>query len=600
MIKGFVLSAGLGERLRPITNYIPKPLLPILGKPIIDYAIERLLSVKVQDIGVNVHYRLDCFENWLRDHRFKENLKIFVEPEILGTAGALKNAEQFLSSSEIFITHNADIFTDLDISEVITAHRSGDHLATLAVVDYPEINSLSIDEDGFLVTDHTKPFYKKRTFTGIAIYSPHILFFIPQGYSSIVDAWKRAMVSGKKIKTFDITGNYWSDIGSVDRYSNTVFDILQSLGRRVYISKDFSDCQMIHYEGYLVIEEGCKIRNPSVLKNTIILPDTTILSGIETSCSVIFGDDVVSISDSVIQRPLGAGGSDRVFLRDTSQRVVKMYCQEGDKDFLWHIALTQYLYKRDIPVPRLLHYSIHDYTSTFEDVGDLSVYDWMSCQRGEDEVIEMYGQIIEQVIKLHRLSDLELDGGMKLREFDYEYLRWETDYFIEHFIRSFCKRDVDNEVYQDLDILAKKASSFKKTIVHRDLQSQNIMIRRDNTIRFVDYQSARLGPPAYDLASLCFDPYVRISDDLRERLCDIYIQKRVEASEVDEVTFRDSLTVCKMQRLMQALGAYSNLSINKGKKHFLQYIPEGLSLLKRVISQNKGDYPSLYSLIMGI
>ncbi|MCX8027973.1 MAG: sugar phosphate nucleotidyltransferase [Thermodesulfovibrionales bacterium] len=596
MINGFILAAGFGNRLRPITDFIPKPLLPILGKPIIDYVINSLISAQIKDIGLNLHYRQDVFDNWLTNHKHKSLLHVFFEKEILGTGGALKNAEPFLSSRGLFVTHNADVFCNFDILKLINAHDDKRYIATLAVVDHPQINTLTIDENGFLSIDPAKG-CKKKTFTGIAVYSNMILDFIPKGFSSITDAWSKAMQSGFVINTFDISDCYWSDIGSIDNYAKTIFDVLQREGKRVYVSCDFKECHYVDYEGFLVIERGCSLEHPSRFKDCIILPKTRIDKVMDVSSCIVGNDFVVNLQEDILYRPLGTGGSNRSFFRDRAQNVVSMFCPKGDSDFDWHIRLAQYFYKNNISIPRLISYIQDEYIAVFEDVGDLSLYDWLCCQRDDDEVIQMYSRVIDEIIKLHTLCEDDDLRTLGLRQFDYQYFRWETDYFIENFVRGLLKFDVDKSVYHDLDLIAKRASSFQKTIIHRDLQSQNIMIKSDKSIVFIDYQSARMGPPAYDIASLCFDPYVKLPDILRNEICDIYISKRASLGDFDETSFRQSIQICKVQRLMQALGAYAFLSIKRGKKHFIQHIPSGIYLLKIAFSELKDECPSVFSLI---
>ena len=147
---------------------------------------------------------------------------------------------------------------------------------------------------------------------------------------------------------------------------------------------------------------------------------------------------------------------------------------------------------------------------------------------------------------------------------------------------------------EELHALARKADSFPKTIIHRDFQSQNIMVVKGDKILIIDYQGARIGPPAYDLASILWDPYCRLDDGMREHLVGYYIDqmKRLNASsahgdQFEEKIFRESLLTCRLQRHMQALGAYGFLSSIKGKKYFLRYVPEGLRLLKEDISLSR-------------
>ena len=146
--------------------------------------------------------------------------------------------------------------------------------------------------------------------------------------------------------------------------------------------------------------------------------------------------------------------------------------------------------------------------------------------------------------------------------------------------------------------LAQTADSFKKTIIHRDYQSQNIMIAKANMPRLIDYQGARMGPPAYDIVSVLWDPYVCLDDILRESLIKYYIHESVKVfEEFKGSEFRETLLTCRLQRHMQALGAYGYLSKMKGKGYFHKHVPEALRQLKNDISMARDMYPVLNGLI---
>lgn len=145
----FILAAGLGERLRPITNHIPKPLLPILGKAVLQSVIEKTSALPVNKIGINLHHKKELIEKWIKQCPFKKNINLFPEEKILGTGGALKNAEAFLKD-KTFLVHNSDIVSDINLSALLEHHISSGNLVTLAVHDFPKFNCLLIDKKGVL------------------------------------------------------------------------------------------------------------------------------------------------------------------------------------------------------------------------------------------------------------------------------------------------------------------------------------------------------------------------------------------------------------------------------------------------------------------
>jgi NDP-sugar pyrophosphorylase family protein len=114
----FLPAAGLGERLRPVTKHLPKPLLPILGKPIIERTLEKLAAVCDGKIGINLHWKPELLRAWAAGSPWRDRIVFFPEDPILGTGGALKNAQALLSRGP-FIVHNSDILLDIDFSRLI-------------------------------------------------------------------------------------------------------------------------------------------------------------------------------------------------------------------------------------------------------------------------------------------------------------------------------------------------------------------------------------------------------------------------------------------------------------------------------------------------
>jgi NDP-sugar pyrophosphorylase family protein/aminoglycoside/choline kinase family phosphotransferase len=653
----FILAAGLGERLQPITDHIPKPLLPILGKPVLQYILEKISILPINKIGINLHHKKEVIENWVRKSPFHDKIKFFFEDSILGTGGAFKNAEAFLNSGP-FLVHNSDILSDIDLEKLIAFHLSSKNLATLAVHNHPEFNKLAIDGKGFLreVFKHPRPnpsfsigmgsnsphspiggmlggVGKILTFTGIAVYQPEFLKFLPAGISNVVNAWLNAIEAGYQIGTFDVSGCYWRDIGTPTAYAKTVIDELKKNGETVYINSSVNSCKHAEMDGYVVLENGSTLVKGISLRNCILLPGSNpaippLEKGNEggflfENCIVGPGFkidlhelEITETSHELNAILIGVGGSDRKYYRvkrnETS--VVIMQCLDNDPDFQRHIEYTSFFLRHSVPVPELITKESEKMCAIFEDLGDLSLYSWLKCPHDQDQIEKIFKRVIDVLVLIHIEATEHVFQCPLLqnRIFDYEHLRWETSYFIERFAKGIKNIRIEDlsALNDEFHRLAIKVDSFHKTVIHRDFQSQNIMLTKRGIPRLLDYQGARIGPPAYDVVSILWDPYYRLQDNMRERLLNYYIKHMTKPPQYPfskwvlgwftENDFRETLLPCRLQRHMQALGAYGFLSTVKGKKYFLKYLPGGLRLLKEDVSLSKDEYPRLYKLVMDL
>jgi len=172
-------------------------------------------------------------------------------------------------------------------------------------------------------------------------------------------------------------------------------------------------------------------------------------------------------------------------------------------------------------------------------------------------------------------------------EFNAALYRWEQKYFFDnclgrYFSVSESKRK-ELAALPGLREIAKHLATFPRVLVHRDFQSQNIIIRSGQA-HLIDFQGMRPGLAQYDLASLLYDPYVDVTDAERDELIAYYRHRQLENGIAINGDFELKLRLCAMQRLMQALGAYGFLGLVKGHKHFLQYIPNALSSLRAVVA----------------
>lgn len=233
-----------------------------------------------------------------------------------------------------------------------------------------------------------------------------------------------------------------------------------------------------------------------------------------------------------------------------------------------------------------------------EDLGAVTLKKFCLDNSGNLSLIEtVYRQVIDALCAWHRV-DTGNCNAITSRMMDVETFLWESDYFARHCAVEFFAKgylltaDWESERKQ----LAEYAAGIPKVNMHRDFQSENILIC-NGRVRFVDHQGARLGPPHYDLASLLLDPYVtQLGDNSVGRLADYYFDKQGLSSESEKKHYY----VCAAQRLMQALGAYANLSINKEKPRYREFIPIALKRLSSILDEHLPDYPAIRAVAGGL
>jgi aminoglycoside/choline kinase family phosphotransferase len=170
-------------------------------------------------------------------------------------------------------------------------------------------------------------------------------------------------------------------------------------------------------------------------------------------------------------------------------------------------------------------------------------------------------------------------------EFNAALYLWEQNYFFENCLGRYF--NVEPAKVEKLSALpafqeiAEKLARLPRVLVHRDFQSQNVLVRNGQAY-LIDFQGMRPGLVQYDLASLLYDPYVDLSAAERDELLEHYCGEKPSAE------FLNTLRLCAMQRLMQALGAYGFLGLVKEHKHFLQHIPKAMSSLREIVGKIDG------------
>ena len=225
-----ILAAGYGTRLRPYTNHTPKPLFSIAGRPLLDDIICRLQQAGCQSVIINTHHLHQQIEAFLADQNYALEIHTRHEPEILGTGGGVKNVTDFWDNQP-FMVINADIVTDIDLAEIYQTHCRHQPVATLVLCDDPTFNSVSVEQNKWItgfpgkLQDAGHRANTLLTFTGIQVLDPLVLDYIPPGkpYSSI-DAFKKILADGKKLRAVVVPKKKWQDIGTPASYRRTAID----------------------------------------------------------------------------------------------------------------------------------------------------------------------------------------------------------------------------------------------------------------------------------------------------------------------------------------------------------------------------------------
>lgn len=220
----FILGAGKGIRLKPLTDTCPKPLLEISRRPIITYAMEHLRGIGIERFIVNTHHLPHAYKKVFPDRSYKGIPIIFrYEPMLLETGGGLKNIEDLLLDEDTIICYNGDVITNLPLKKLIEKHEKDLAIATLVLRSKGHNNNVEIDEDGNIV-DMRFTFGKKGVktclFTGIYAIETKILDFIEQGKpESIVTVFLRLIQENPgSIKGIIIDEGFWYDIGTAEAF----------------------------------------------------------------------------------------------------------------------------------------------------------------------------------------------------------------------------------------------------------------------------------------------------------------------------------------------------------------------------------------------
>lgn len=498
--KAVVLAAGFGTRLKPFTCTVPKPLLPVWGEAMLLRIVNRLREMGVEDIVVNCHHLHDHVERWCAEN----GCRAVYEKEILGTGGVLNPLREWLAGEDFYLV-NGDIviegFDGFPCREDVGRRggKDGDILGVCLVTEEGPRTVEVERESSFATNWRSDDAGMEGTFTysGFALLSSKVLDYIaPSGFSSIVEAYEKAMLDGWFVKCFSPEDLLWTDAGTVSSYID-----INSAG-----------------------EENAFADIPHVKES---------LASAGKSA-----DEKISF--------LGVRGSERAFFA-AADAVVVVYDDTNRRENALYASHARFLSERGIPVPKILAFKPELKTLVLENAG-----------KEKETTLEEKLRIVESLYSFNSLGKLFLDGANgtlpELSEsFGPETWKWERELFEKYSLQEHFSIEMPDDVARQLESVGELLEREEKSLVHRDFQSSNILLKGSD-FSFIDFQGMRLGPAVYDLASFVYDPYVNIPERHRDALI-LHYSRLAQRPEIVSL-----LPYAAVQRLIQCLGAYGRLA----------------------------------------
>lgn len=331
--KAMIMAAGVGSRLDPLTKNLPKPLVTIANKPVMDILLENLASINVKNVISNTHYLAEQIIKRYEDNAFGINFNHIKEETLSGTAGGLKKCQHFFSEGEVFLVLSADGLSNADLLKGVAVHKSSNAIATIGIKSVPqeEVSHFGVvvtDTDGYITEFQEKPSIEdaKSNFinTGIYIFKYDIFDYIPENtfYDFAKNVFPK-LLKEHAINTFEIK-EYWSDIGTLDQYQQSVQDLFggelhfkhsdivkTETGAYITESGEMPGCA--RFVGNSTIGCNCRIGKNVTITNSILWDDVVLGDGVCITDSIVASgceiktnltSAIVGMGQIIVEEPL--------------------------------------------------------------------------------------------------------------------------------------------------------------------------------------------------------------------------------------------------------------------------------------------------------
>ncbi|OGR88431.1 MAG: hypothetical protein A3J74_09430 [Elusimicrobia bacterium RIFCSPHIGHO2_02_FULL_57_9] len=327
-MKAMVLAAGAGTRLRPLTYQTPKPMLPVVNRPVLHHVLDNLLRHGVKDVMVNLYAHADQVRGYCGDgSRWSLRVRYSHEPKLLGTAGAIKKTGDFFSDGP-FLVMSGDGLSDIDLSEMLRFHKKHKSFATMAVkaVDCRFDYGVTLTDNsgrikGFLEKPSWGDIFSNKVNTGIYLLEPELLRLIPKNqiYDFGHQLWPKLLKLRKPIFAYE-TKAYWCDVGNLSEYRKCQVDSLDGkvrinipgaqIRQGVWVEKGASISPKAVLRAPCLIGKGCRIEaGAKIGPYTVIGDRSRIASQAELKNCILFDNVTVGGNVELSNCILGANGS---------------------------------------------------------------------------------------------------------------------------------------------------------------------------------------------------------------------------------------------------------------------------------------------------
>lgn len=290
-MKALFLAGGMGTRLKPLTDELPKPMVPIMNKPLLERNMENLKTFGIHDIVISTCYKSKYIQEYFGDgSKFGLSIEYVCEDIPLGTGGAIKKTEHLFDDT--FLVFNADILCNMDYTDLIDFHKSKSAAVTIAVTQVENPSAYGVieyDKNGYAVSFTEKPkadeIKSNYINAGVYVIEPEVLREIPGNRPVSVEreVFPALLQKGKKVAVYK-SGSYWMDIGTPEKYLQTHDDIMA--GSFQISGVDFNS-QSVVKDGKSIIDTTAKIIGPVYIGNNVKIGAYTTVGP-----NTVIGDNV--------------------------------------------------------------------------------------------------------------------------------------------------------------------------------------------------------------------------------------------------------------------------------------------------------------------